>query len=105
LGSRRTSEEWTRAGRVTIGGRVARLGDRATSADEVCLDGAKLQLGGAPGAARELLLYYKPVGEVAPPRRPARRPAGVPPLAPARHRRLIAGGAAERDTSGLLLLT
>ena len=30
LGSRRAIEEWIRAGRVTIGGRVAQLGDRAT---------------------------------------------------------------------------
>ena len=30
LGSRRAIEEWIRAGRVTVGGRVAQLGDRAT---------------------------------------------------------------------------
>src|SRR5437667_12024541 len=33
LGSRRTIEEWIRAGRVTAGGQVARLGDRATGTD------------------------------------------------------------------------
>ena len=31
LGSRRTIEEWIRAGRLTVGGRIAQLGDRAGS--------------------------------------------------------------------------
>ena len=30
LGSRRSIEEWIRAGRITVGGRVAQLGDRAS---------------------------------------------------------------------------
>ena len=38
LGSRRSVEQWIRDGRVTIGGRVAQLGDRASADDEVCLD-------------------------------------------------------------------
>jgi 23S rRNA pseudouridine2605 synthase len=105
LGSRRTIEEWIRAGRVTIGGRIARLGDRATSADEVCLDGAKLQLGGAPGAARELLLYYKPVGEVTTRSDPQRRPTVFERLPPPRNGRWIAVGRLDVSTSGLLLLT
>jgi 23S rRNA pseudouridine2605 synthase len=105
LGSRRTIEEWIRAGRVTIGGRVARLGDRATSADEVCLDGAKLQLAGAPSAARELLLYYKPVGEVTTRSDPQRRPTVFERLPPPRNGRWIAVGRLDVNTSGLLLLT
>ena len=105
LGSRRTIEEWIRAGRVTIGGRVARLGDRATSADEVCLDGAKLQLGGAPSAARELLLYNKPVGEVTTRSDPQRRPTVFERLPPPRNGRWIAVGRLDVNTSGLLLLT
>ena len=40
LGSRRTVEEWIRAGRVTVGGRKARLGDRAQPSDDVRLDGS-----------------------------------------------------------------
>ncbi|HEX7198119.1 MAG TPA: S4 domain-containing protein, partial [Dongiaceae bacterium] len=64
LGSRRTVEAWIRAGRVSVGGRTAQLGDRASPTDEVCLDGRKLDLGREAGLAAELLLYYKPVGEV-----------------------------------------
>jgi 23S rRNA pseudouridine2605 synthase len=48
LGSRRTIEGWIRAGRVTVAGRVARLGDRAAPTDEVRLDGRTLELGNAP---------------------------------------------------------
>ena len=64
LASRRTVEDWIRAGRITVAGRVAQLGDRASAADDVRLDGNKLELEAADLEARELLLYYKPTGEV-----------------------------------------
>src|SRR5215813_1562050 len=63
LGSRRAIEDWIRDGRVSIGGRTAQLGDRAGPEDDVRLDGRKLELGRSTSAP-ELLLYYKPVGEV-----------------------------------------
>jgi 23S rRNA pseudouridine2605 synthase len=91
LGSRRTVEEWIRAGRVTVGRRIARLGERASSADDVRLDGRKLALGDAPGGA-ELLLYYKPVGEVATRRDPEHRPTVFERLPPPRSGRWIAVG-------------
>jgi 23S rRNA pseudouridine2605 synthase len=45
LGSRRAVEDWIRAGRVTVGGRTARLGERASPEDDIRLDGRKLSLG------------------------------------------------------------
>src|SRR2546429_1426292 len=90
LGSRRTIEEWIRAGRVSVGGRVARLGDRAASADEVRLDGVKLDLDRTAAASPELLLYYKPVGEVTTRSDPQRRPTVFGRLPPARAGRWIA---------------
>jgi 23S rRNA pseudouridine2605 synthase len=104
LGSRRTIEEWIRAGRVTVAGRTARLGDRATAADDVCLDGRKLELGSLPAAA-ELLLYYKPVGEVTTRRDPEGRPTVFERLPPPRHGRWITVGRLDVNTSGLLLFT
>ena len=72
-GSRRGIEEWIRDGRVTINDRVAVLGDRATSADRICLDGRPLDLGGRRDST-EVLLYHKPVGEVTTRNDPEGRP-------------------------------
>lgn len=105
LGSRRTVEEWIRTGRVTLRGQIARLGDRATSADDVRLDGRRLDLQPAEAAPHELLLYYKPVGEVATRRDPQRRPTVFERLPPPRNGRWIAVGRLDVNTSGLLLFT
>ena len=104
LGSRRTIEEWIRDGRVTVAGRTAQLGDRAGPEDEVRLDGRKLDLGRSTGAA-ELLLYYKPVGEVSTRRDPEGRPTVFERLPPPRSGRWISVGRLDVNTSGLLLLT
>jgi 23S rRNA pseudouridine2605 synthase len=104
LGSRRTIEEWIRAGRVSVAGRVAQLGDRASAGDDVRLDGRKLELQVIPPAA-ELLLYYKPVGEVTTRRDPQRRPTVFERLPPPRHGRWINVGRLDVNTSGLLLFT
>jgi len=105
LGSRRTVEAWIREGRVTIGERTARLGDRASLTDEVRLDGRKLDLGGGPAAGRELLLYYKPVGEVTTRRDPQGRPTVFERLPRPTQGRWISVGRLDVNTSGLLLLT
>ncbi len=105
LGSRRTIEGWIRAGRVSIGGRTAQLGDRASRTDEVRLDGRRLDLGAAAGAAPELLLYYKPVGEVTTRSDPGGRPTVFERLPPPRRGRWISVGRLDVNTSGLLLLT
>jgi 23S rRNA pseudouridine2605 synthase len=105
LGSRRTVEEWIRAGRVTVGGQIARLGDRATSADDVRLDGRRLDVQAGEAAPHELLLYYKPVGEVTTRRDPRRRPTVFERLPPPRSGRWIAVGRLDVNTSGLLLFT
>lgn len=39
VGSRRESEDWIRAGRITINGEVAQLGNRVTRSDHLRLDG------------------------------------------------------------------
>jgi 23S rRNA pseudouridine2605 synthase len=104
LGSRRTIEEWIRAGRVSVAGRVAQLGDRASAGDDVRLDGRKLELQVIPPAA-ELLLYYKPVGEVTTQRDPQRRPTVFERLPPPRHGRWINVGRLDVNTAGLLLFT
>src|SRR5579862_1924697 len=104
LGSRRTIEEWIRDGRVTVAGHVAHLGDRALPGDDIRLDGRKLELAATPATA-EVLLYYKPLGEVTTRRDPQGRPTVFERLPPPGRGRWISVGRLDVNTTGLLLLT
>jgi 23S rRNA pseudouridine2605 synthase len=105
LGSRRTVEEWIRAGRLTVGGRTAQLGDRAGPTDDIRLDGRKLELGVRGPGQHELLLYYKPVGEVTTRKDPQARPTVFERLPAPKSGRWINVGRLDVNTSGVLLLT
>ena len=105
LGSRRAVEDWIRAGRLTIGGRKALLGDRATAADELRLDGKRLRLKAGEAGPQQLLLYYKPAGEVTTRSDPEGRPTVFERLPPPRRGRWINVGRLDVNTTGLLLLT
>jgi 23S rRNA pseudouridine2605 synthase len=103
-GSRRGIEEWIREGRVTINDRVAVLGDRASSADRICLDGRLLDLGGSIRAV-DVLLYHKPMGEVTTRHDPEARPTVFERLPQPASGRWIVVGRLDVNTSGLLLFT
>lgn len=90
---------------MTIGGRLAQLGDRAAPTDDVRLDGRRLMLGASRPAAAELLAYHKPVGEVTTRSDPQGRPTVFDRLPPPRAGRWIAVGRLDVGTSGLLLFT
>ena len=105
LGSRRQVEQWIVEGRITVAGRVAKLGDRAGAADEVCLDGRRLDLGSPQSATRQVLVYHKPLGEVTTRRDPQGRPTVFDRLPPPQHGRWIVVGRLDVNTSGLLLFT
>jgi 23S rRNA pseudouridine2605 synthase len=100
LGSRREIESWIEAGRVTVGGRVAKLGDRATGADEVAVDGRRVELG--PKTAARVLIYNKPEGELVTRRDPEGRPTVFSRLPPGRW---VAVGRLDINSAGLLLFT
>ncbi len=105
LASRRQVEQWIAAGRLTVAGRVAKLGDRAGPGDEICLDGRRLDLGPPQPVVRQVLLYHKPLGEVTTRRDPQGRPTVFDHLPPPQHGRWIVVGRLDVNTSGLLLFT
>jgi 23S rRNA pseudouridine2605 synthase len=101
LASRRTAEEWIAAGRVSVNGRIAGLGDSADAQrDEIRLDGRPL----AAPEDRYYLLLYKPVGYVTTLSDPQGRPT-VNELVRAIPARLHPVGRLDLTTEGVLLLT
>jgi 23S rRNA pseudouridine2605 synthase len=100
LGSRREIEGWIAAGRVTLNGSVAKLGDRAGPADTVLVDGRAVERAGA--STPRVLLYNKPVGELVTRDDPQGRRTVFASLPPGRW---IAVGRLDLNSSGLLLLT
>jgi 23S rRNA pseudouridine2605 synthase len=104
LASRRTLEEWIRAGRITVNGRVAQLGDRASPDDDVRIDGRPLGMSGARSEP-QVLIYHKPMGELTTRRDPQGRPTVFARLPAPRSGRWIVVGRLDVNTSGLLLFT
>ncbi|MEO6078522.1 MAG: pseudouridine synthase [Steroidobacteraceae bacterium] len=108
-GSRRNIEEWLRAGRVSVNGQVAKLGDRAEAVDRFELDGRLLEVAApaaiAGTAAVAVLLYHKPVSEVTTRSDPQGRPTVFERLPPAPSGRWVVIGRLDVNTSGLLLFT
>ena len=105
LGSRRAVEDWIRAGRITVNGRIAQLGDRAEPGDEVKVDGKTVALAAVEGGSRQLLVYNKPLDEVTTRSDPQGRRTVFESLPPAQAGRWISIGRLDVNTSGLLLFT
>lgn len=104
LGSRREIERWIQAGRITVNGKVATIGDRVSSTDELRLDGHPVKQQSEHERVR-LIIYNKPEGEVSTNDDPEGRPTVFARL-PRLHRgRWIMVGRLDINTSGLLLFT
>lgn len=100
FGSRRSAEDLIREGRVRIGRRVARLGDRVDpEADRVNVDGIPVPL----HPELRYFAFNKPKGVTSTLRDPhaARSLAGFLPRGP----RVFPVGRLDRESEGLLLLT
>lgn len=103
-GSRREMEQWIAAGRVTLNGRPARLGDRAGPEDRIEVDGRPLaEEKRTP--PRQVLIYYKPAGEVTTRQDTEQRPVVFDRLPRPIAGRWVAVGRLDVNTSGLLLFT
>jgi 23S rRNA pseudouridine2605 synthase len=104
-GSRRQIEEWIRAGRVKVNGRVASLGERADAAADIQLDGRPLRHTHIAALRREVLIYHKPVSEVTTRSDPQGRPTVFERLPDPKAGRWIVIGRLDVNTTGLLLFT
>jgi 23S rRNA pseudouridine2605 synthase len=104
IASRRRAEELLSAGRITVNGVVAQLGDRADLArDDVRVDGARLH-----AEAREYWLLHKPAGVITTLSDPhSRERRTVHDLLPpeARGARLFPVGRLDVGSEGLVLMT
>jgi 23S rRNA pseudouridine2605 synthase len=102
LGSRRGLEEWIKDGRVSVNGRVAKLGDRVGEED-------RLEVNGKPvvrtPVRHRYLLYNKPANEICSRKDPDGRKSVFDQLPKLSKQRWIAVGRLDYSTSGLLLFT
>jgi 23S rRNA pseudouridine2605 synthase len=103
LGSRREMERWIEAGRVTVNGKAAHLGDRVEARDRLAVDGRALEQ--APAEEARCILYHKPPGEVCSRNDPEGRRTVFGRLPHLKSGRWISIGRLDFNTSGLLLFT
>jgi 23S rRNA pseudouridine2605 synthase len=104
LGSRRDMEAAIAAGRITVDGARAALGQRVKPGDRVAVDGRAVRLRAEEKEPR-LLIYHKPAGQLVTMRDPKGRPTVFEHLPPLRHGHWIAVGRLDFNTGGLLLFT
>ena len=104
VGSRREMERWIEAGRVTVDGQLATLGDRVTADAEIKVDGRSVKHASVDQGCR-VILYNKPLGEVSTRNDPEGRPTVFDKLPKLKGERWISVGRLDINTSGLLLFT
>jgi len=103
IGSRRSIERWVAEGRITVDGRVAKLGEQLQGRERVCFDGKPVRLTASKLARPpndDFLAYYKPGAT-----RGAAEDKAARDLPRPRHGRWIDVSPLDRNTSGLTVLT
>lgn len=104
VGSRREMEELILAGRVSVNGTPAHIGQRILHSDQVKVNGKLIRIRVAPPPIR-VLAYHKPAGEIVTRDDPQHRATVFKKLPPAKFGRWIAVGRLDINTEGLLLFT
>jgi 23S rRNA pseudouridine2605 synthase len=105
LGSRRELETWIEAGRVSVNGKIATLGDRVEPEDVIRVDGHIIRTKAPEDVVRRVIAYHKPVGEVCSRNDPEGRPTVFDNLPRLTGMRWVQVGRLDINTSGLLLFT
>ncbi|WP_374358188.1 pseudouridine synthase [Pseudoduganella danionis] len=104
LGSRRDMEELIVAGRVSVNGEPAHIGQRILPTDAVRLNGKLIQRRVSKKPPR-VLIYHKPAGEIVSMDDPEGRPSVFDRLPTMKAGKWLAVGRLDFNTEGLLLFT
>jgi len=106
-GSRRELETMIKAGRISVDGKIATLGDRVeiTPMMKIRIDGHVITIKATEETVCRVLAYYKPEGELCTRSDPEGRPTVFDRLPKLHGSRWIAVGRLDVNTSGLLLFT
>lgn len=107
VGSRREMEEWIAAGKVSVNGVVATIGQSVIPTDKVKIGGRliNIRFTGSSSRPPRVLMYHKPEGEIVSRDDPDGRPSVFAALPRMRGGRWINVGRLDFNTSGLLLFT
>lgn len=104
LGSRRDMEELIVAGRVSVNGEPAHIGQRILPTDQVRINGKLVQRKVSKRPPR-VLVYHKPAGEIVSTSDPEGRPSVFERLPQMKAGKWLAVGRLDFNTEGLLLFT
>lgn len=105
VGSRREMEALISAGRVSVDGKTAFLGDRVESTQAIRVDGHPVKIIAEEAQVCRVIAYHKPEGEICSRNDPEGRPTVFDRLPKLQGARWIAIGRLDINTSGLLLFT
>ena len=105
LGSRREMEVWIKDGKVQLNGAVAKLGDVVSPTDKLKVRGKIVSNPLRTPLRTRILIYHKPVGEIASRRDPNHKKTVFDNLPMLNRGRWIQVGRLDINTSGLLIFT
>lgn len=105
LGSRRELEDWIIAGRVSVNGMPAHVGQRIGPEDKIRVNGKLIQLRFAQSRLPRVLIYHKPEGEIVSRDDPEGRPSVFDKLPRLKAGRWITVGRLDFNSCGLLVVT
>ncbi|MDX2346977.1 MAG: pseudouridine synthase [Legionella sp.] len=105
LGSRREMEVWIKEGKVQVNGQVAKIGDVVEPTDKIKVRGKVLNNPLKTPLRTRVLIYHKPVGEIASRRDPNHKKTVFDNLPMLNRGRWIQVGRLDINTSGLLIFT
>ncbi len=104
-GSRREMETVISAGRISVDGKIAYLGDRVEGTEQIKIDGHLVKIKADSEEICRVLMYNKPEGEMCTRKDPEGRPTVFDRLPPLDAGRWVAVGRLDINTSGMLLFT